>query len=57
LAAVRVNRGSTTIIFDPFSLAWRTCNSETGCASAAFEPMNNMHLDFCMSLYEFVIAP
>ena len=56
-AAVRVNRGSTTIILAPASFACRECSIDTGCASAAFEPMYNMHLVFCMSLYELVIAP
>ena len=50
LAAVRVKRGSTTIIFAPFSLAWSMCRTDTGCASAAFEPMYSAHLVFCMSL-------
>ncbi|MDI3515415.1 MAG: hypothetical protein PWP40_2644 [Rhodocyclaceae bacterium] len=50
LAAVRVKRGSTTIIFAPFSLACRMCSSDTGCASAAFEPMNSIAFAFCMSL-------
>ena len=38
LAAVRVNRGSTTIILQPFSFACSMCTSETGCASAALLP-------------------
>ena len=50
LAAVRVKRGSTTIIFAPFSLACSMCSSDTGCASAAFEPMYSAHFVFCMSL-------
>ena len=29
----------------------------TGCASAAFEPMNRGALLFCMSLRELVMAP
>ena len=57
LAAVRVKRGSTTIIFAPVSRACSECSIETGCASAALEPIYNMHLVFCMSLYELVIAP
>ena len=57
LAAVRVKRGSTTIIFAPVSLACSMCSIDTGCASAALEPMYNAHLVFCMSLYELVIAP
>ena len=56
-AAVRVKRGSTTIILVPLSLACNMCNMLTGCASAAFDPMYNAHLLFCMSLYEFVMAP
>ena len=56
-AAVRVKRGSTTIILVPVSFACSMCSIDTGCASAAFEPMYNAHLLFCMSLYEFVIAP
>ncbi len=57
LAAVRVNRGSTTIIFAPFSFACSMCSIDTGCASAALLPMYNAHLVFSMSLYELVIAP
>ena len=57
LAAVRVKRGSTTIIFAPVSLACSMCSIDTGCASAAFEPMYIAAFEFCMSLYEFVIAP
>ena len=57
LAAVRVKRGSTTIILVPVSLACSMCSMLTGCASAAFEPMYNAHLLFCMSLYELVMAP
>ncbi len=57
LAAVRVRRGSTTIIFAPCSLACSMCTIDTGCASAAFEPMYNAQRVFCMSLYELVIAP
>jgi len=49
-AAVRVKRGSATIIFAPVSLACSECSIDTGCASAAFEPMYSMHLVFCMSL-------
>ncbi len=56
-AAVRVKRGSTTIIFAPFSFACSMCSIDTGCASAAFDPMYNAHFEFCMSLYELVIAP
>jgi hypothetical protein len=50
LAAVRVKRGSTTIIFVPVSLACSMCSSDTGCASAAFDPMYIAHFEFCMSL-------
>jgi hypothetical protein len=57
LAAVRVKRGSTTIILQPFSLECSMCSMLTGCASAALEPMYNAHLLFCMSLYELVMAP
>ena len=57
LAAVRVNRGSTTIILQPFSLACSMCIKDTGCASAALLPMYIAALAFCMSLYELVIAP
>ena len=57
LAAVRVKRGSTTIILAPVSLACSMCSIDTGCASAALEPMYSAHLVFCMSLYELVIAP
>ena len=56
-AAVRVNRGSTTIIFAPVSFACSMCSIDTGCASAALLPMYIAHLVFCMSLYELVIAP
>jgi hypothetical protein len=41
LAAVRVKRGSTTIILQPVSLACSMCSMLTGCASAALEPMYN----------------
>ena len=57
LAAVRVKRGSATIILAPVSFACSACSIDTGCASAAFDPMKNMHLEFCRSLYELVIAP
>ncbi|MNC86715.1 hypothetical protein D3C83_23890 [compost metagenome] len=50
LAAVRVKRGSATIIFAPFSLACSVCSIDTGCASAAFEPKNSRHFEFCSSL-------
>ena len=33
------------------------CSIETGCASAAFEPMYIAAFELRMSLYEFVIAP
>ena len=56
-AAVRVKRGSTTIILVPVSFACSMCSIETGCASAAFEPMYMAALALRMSLYEFVIAP
>ncbi len=49
-AAVRVKRGSTTIILVPVSLACSMCSSETGCASAALLPMYIAALLFCMSL-------
>ena len=49
-AAVRVKRGSATIIFAPVSFACRQCSIDTGCASAAFDPMKNMHFEFCRSL-------
>ena len=39
LAAVRVKRGSATIILVPVSLACSMCSMLTGCASAALEPM------------------
>ena len=54
---MRVNRGSTTIIRAPLSFAWSMCSIDTGCASAAFEPMYIAHLVLAMSLYELVIAP
>src|SRR5687767_14410593 len=57
LAAVRVKRGSATIIFEPVSLACRQCSIDTGCASAAFDPMKNIALELSRSLYELVIAP
>ena len=57
LAAVRVKRGSTTIILQPFSLACSMCSMLTGCASAAFEPMYSATLALRMSLYELVMAP
>ena len=49
-AAVRVKRGSTTIILQPFSLACSMCSIDTGCASAAFEPMYSAAFENCMSL-------
>ena len=49
-AAVRVKRGSTQITFAPFSFACSVWSIETGCASAAFEPKNRMHFEFCSSL-------
>ncbi|MNU89954.1 hypothetical protein D3C71_798070 [compost metagenome] len=57
LAAVRVKRGSTTIILQPVSLACSMCSMLTGWASAALEPMYRATLLFCMSLYELVMAP
>ena len=57
LAAVRVKRGSTTIILVPVSLACNMCSKLTGWASAALEPMYKATLLFCMSLYELVMAP
>jgi hypothetical protein len=57
LAAVRVKRGSTTIILQPVPWHAACAACETGCASAALEPMYNAHLLFCMSLYELVMAP
>src|ERR1700745_2096637 len=54
-AAVRVKRGSTTIIRAPVSFACSICSIDTGCASAALEPTYNAHLVFCMSLYELVM--
>ena len=40
LAAVRVKRGSTTIILQPSLLGMQHVQHRaTGCASAAFEPM------------------
>jgi hypothetical protein len=56
-AAVRVKRGSATMILEPFSLPRRMCCMETGCASAALLPMKNIDFELCMSLYELVIAP
>ncbi len=50
LAAVRVKRGSATIILEPVSLACRQCSIETGWASAAFDPMKNMAFEFIRSL-------
>ena len=38
-AAVRVKRGSTTIIRAPVSFECSMCSIDTGCASAALEPM------------------
>ena len=39
LAAVRVKRGSATMILQPVSFACSECSIDTGCASAAFEPI------------------
>ena len=50
-AAVRVKRGSMTMTLARFvSLPVRMCCSETGCASAAFEPMKMMVFELRMSL-------
>ena len=50
LAAVRVKRGSTTIILLPVSFACSMCSIDTGCASAAFEPIYIAAFAFCISL-------
>ena len=57
LAAVRVKRGSTTIILAPFSFACSDVQHRHRVRLGAFEPMNIAHFVFCMSLYELVIAP
>ncbi len=57
LAAVRVKRGSTTMNFAPVSFACSICSIDTGCASAALDPMYIAQLVLSMSLYELVIAP
>jgi hypothetical protein len=50
-AAVRVMRGSMTIMLARLiSLPLRTCWSDTGCASAAFDPMKMMVFALRMSL-------
>ena len=49
-AAVRVKRGSTTIILVPVSLACSMCSIDTGCASAALLPIYSAAFAFCMSL-------
>jgi hypothetical protein len=50
-AAVRVKRGSQTISGALFSsLAFRTCSSETGCASAGLPPMMKIARLLWMSL-------
>ena len=56
-AAVRVKRGSTTIIRR--RSPWRAaCAASTpGAPRPRCEPMYIAHLVFCMSLYELVIAP
>src|SRR6188768_724994 len=55
LAAVRVKRGSTTIILVPVSFACSMCSIETGCASAAFEPMYIAH--FVVRVRHRAVAP
>jgi hypothetical protein len=51
MAAVRVKRGSQTTKFARLiSLAASRCCTATGCASAAFEPMNTRVLALRMSL-------
>ena len=49
-AAVRVKRGSHTIIFAPFSFARRMCCIATGWASAGFDPTKIIAFALCMSL-------
>jgi hypothetical protein len=50
-AAVRVKRGSQTISGALFcSLAFSTCSSDTGCASAGLPPMMKMAFELWMSL-------
>ena len=50
-AAVRVKRGSSTnTLARLISLPVRMCCSDTGCASAAFDPMKTMVFELRMSL-------
>ncbi len=57
-AAVRVNRGSTTIIF---ALRWRLASiahlNPHGWFSAGLPPMINIMSVFLMSIQPFVMAP
>ena len=57
IAEVRVKRGSTWMIFAPFSLAIMGCRNPTGWASAMFEPSINMQSEFCRSFKEVVAPP
>ncbi len=58
LAASLVNRGSTTMIGALLtSFACRICCMETGCASAALDPIKIIDLACLISLRLFVIAP
>ena len=56
-AEVRVNRGSTWMIFAPFSWAFRIHLKAMGWFSATLLPSTRIVLQFCKSTQWLVIAP
>ena len=56
-ALVRVNRGSTWMIFAPRAFASMTHWKPTGCASAMFEPSSTTQSACAMSCCVFVAPP
>ena len=56
-ALVRVNRGSTWMIFAPRALASITHWKPTGWHSAMFEPSMTMQSAFARSCWKFVAPP
>ena len=57
VAEVRVNRGSTWMIFAPFSCALRIHLKAIGWFSATLLPSTRIVLQFWRSIQWFVIAP
>src|SRR5215468_7317656 len=57
VADVRVNRGSTWMIFAPFSCAFRIHLKAMGWFSATLLPSTRIVLQFCRSIQWLVIAP